>query len=149
MASLNKVMLMGNLGRDPELRYTQSNQAVANFSIATSETWKDKGGEKQERTEWHKITVWGKQAESCANYLRKGRPVLVEGKLQTREWEDKDGNKRFTTEIVAERVLFLGSRESSGIDGDDGGPSESDRYQRRGRKQDDEPPPIEDGDIPF
>ena len=115
MASVNKVILIGNLGRDPELRYTQSGSAVTNFTLATNEKWKDKEGNNQERTEWHRVVVWGKSAENCAQYLQKGRSVYVEGKLQTREWEGKDGNKRYTTEIVAQAVQFLGGRgESAG-----------------------------------
>ncbi|MBW1685814.1 MAG: single-stranded DNA-binding protein [Deltaproteobacteria bacterium] len=110
MASVNRVTLIGNLGRDPELRYTQSGQAVTNFSIATNEKWKDKDGQLQERTEWHRINVWGKSAENCAQYLAKGRSVYIEGRIQTREWEDKEGNKRQTTEIVAQFVQFLGGR---------------------------------------
>jgi single-strand DNA-binding protein len=117
MASVNKVILVGNLGRDPELRYIQSGQAVANFSLATNEKWKDKDGNNQERTEWHRIVVWGKSAENCAQYLQKGRSVYIEGKLQTREWEDKEGSKRSTTEIVAQAVQFLGGR--GGTAGDD------------------------------
>ena len=109
MASVNKVILIGNLGNDPEKRVTGTGQTVANFNIATNEQWKDKSGAKQERTEWHKIVVWGLQAENCAQYLSKGRPVYVEGRLQTREWQDKDGNKRWTTEIIAQNVKFLGS----------------------------------------
>ena len=114
MASVNKVILVGNLGRDPELRYIQSGQAVANFSVATNERWKDKEGNKQERTEWHRIIVWGKSAENCAQYLQKGRSVYVEGRLQTRDWEDKEGNKRTTTEIVAQTVQFIGGRGGTG-----------------------------------
>ncbi len=109
MASVNKVILIGNLGTDPEVRYTPSGSAVANFNIATNESWKDKNGQDQERTEWHKIVVWGKQAENCGEYLKKGRPVYVEGRLQTREWNDKEGNKRYTTEVVATTVQFLGT----------------------------------------
>jgi single-strand DNA-binding protein len=116
MASVNKVILVGNLGRDPELRYIQSGQAVANFSVATNEKWKDKDGNNQERTEWHRVIVWGKSAENCAQYLQKGRPVYVEGKLQTRDWEDREGNKRTTTEIVAQVVQFLGGRGGAGSD---------------------------------
>ena len=108
MASVNRVTLIGNLGRDPELRYTQSGQAVTNFSVATNEKWKDKDGQLQERTEWHRINVWGKSAENCAQYLSKGRSVYIEGRLQTRDWEDREGNKRQTTEVVAQRVQFLG-----------------------------------------
>ncbi len=114
MASVNKVILIGNLGRDPELRFVQSGQAVANFTLATNDRWTDREGKPQERTEWHRIVVWGKQAENCANYLSKGRPVYIEGRLQTREWEDKEGQKRQTTEVVAQIVQFLGSRDAGG-----------------------------------
>jgi single-strand DNA-binding protein len=114
MASVNKVILVGNLGRDPELRYTQGGQAVANFTLATNEKWSDKQGNAQERTEWHRIVVWGKQGENCAQYLQKGRSCYIEGRLQTREWEDKDGNKRTTTEINAQTVQFLGGRGGAG-----------------------------------
>ncbi len=110
MASVNKVILIGNLGRDPELRYTKSGQAVANFSIATNDRWTDKQGQQQERTEWHRIVTWGKTAELCAQYLSKGRSAYIEGALQTREYEDKEGIKRYTTEVVAQRVQFLGGR---------------------------------------
>ncbi len=109
MASLNKVMLIGNLGQDPEVRFTPAGQAVATFNIATSERWTDKAGQKQEKTEWHRIVVWGKTAENCKEYLSKGRPVFVEGRLQTREWTDKEGKKRYTTEVVASLVQFLGT----------------------------------------
>ncbi|MAI26208.1 MAG: single-stranded DNA-binding protein [Myxococcota bacterium] len=109
MAGVNKVILLGNLGRDPELRYTQSGQAVANFTLATSENWNDKSGERVEKTEWHRVVVWGKVAELCSQYLSKGRSVYLEGRIQTREWEDKEGQKRFTTEVNAQTVQFLGS----------------------------------------
>ena len=109
MASINKVILIGNLGRDPEVRYTTNGKAVANFTMATTEKWKDAQGERQEKTEWHRIVVWGKQAEIAGEYLRKGRSVYVEGSLQTREWTDRDGNKRYTTEINAQRFQMLGS----------------------------------------
>jgi single-strand DNA-binding protein len=105
---VNKVILIGNLGSDPEVRYTQSGQAVAHFNIATTDAWTDKNGQTQERTEWHRIVVWAKQAENCAKYLSKGRQVYLEGRLQTRDWQDKEGNKRQTTEIVANDVQFLG-----------------------------------------
>lgn len=109
MASgINKVILIGRLGKDPEVRYTTSGGAVTNFTMATSESWTDKGGQKQERTEWHRIVVWGKLGELCGQYLAKGRQAFVEGRLQTREWQDKDNNKRYTTEIVAMNVQFLG-----------------------------------------
>ncbi|NRA03075.1 MAG: single-stranded DNA-binding protein [Myxococcales bacterium] len=121
MAGLNKVMLIGNLGRDPELRYTQSGQAVANFTLATNENWKNKSGEREERTEWHRLVVWGRQAEVARDYLAKGRQIFVEGRIQTREWEDKEGQKRTTTEVVVNHFVMLGrkdgaeaGRESSG-----------------------------------
>jgi single-strand DNA-binding protein len=106
--SVNKVILVGNLGKDPEVRYTQTGSAVANFSIATSEQWNDRDGKKQERTEWHNIVVWGKQAEHCGQYLSKGRQVYIEGSIRTRSYDDKSGNKRYITEIVAQRIQFLG-----------------------------------------
>ncbi len=112
--SLNKVMLIGNLGSDPEVRYTQGGAAVANFNIATNEKWTNKQGEPQERTEWHKIVVWGRVAENCGKYLSKGRSVYVEGSIQTREWDDKDGNKRYTTEVNARTVQFLSGGTSAG-----------------------------------
>lgn len=109
MASgVNKVILIGNLGSDPELRHTQSGQAVCEFRLATNEAWTDKQGQRQERTEWHRIIVWGKHGEACAKYLAKGRMAYVEGKLQTRSWEDKEGIKRYTTEVIAQSVQFLG-----------------------------------------
>jgi len=110
MGSLNRVILIGNLGRDPEVKYLPSGQAVANFSVATNERWQNKEGKTEERTEWHRIVVYGKQAENCGEYLSKGRSVCIEGRLQTREWDDKNGQKRSTTEIVANRVVFLGSK---------------------------------------
>ena len=114
MAGINKVILIGRLGRDPEVRYTPDGTAVANFSIATSDEWRDKeSGEKRERTEWHRIVAWRKLGELCGEYLAKGRQVYIEGKLQTRDWQDKDGNKRYTTEIVASDVQFLSPKESS------------------------------------
>ncbi len=108
--SVNKVILVGRLGKDPEVRYLDSGKAVANFSLATSETWRDQGGEKQEKTEWHKVQAWGKLAEICGQYLTKGSQVYVEGRIQTRDWEDKDGNKRYTTEIVANTMQMLGAK---------------------------------------
>ncbi|HPW46005.1 MAG TPA: single-stranded DNA-binding protein [bacterium] len=113
--SVNKVILVGRLGTDPEKLVTGSGRSVAKFNLATSETWKDKSGQKQEKTEWHRIVVWGAQAENCAQYLSKGRQVYIEGKLQTRQWDDKEGKKRYTTEVVAQSVQFLGSKgDSSG-----------------------------------
>lgn len=106
---INKVILIGNLGKDPEVRFTPGGQAVANFNIATSESWNDKtSGQKVEKTEWHRIVVWGKLAELCGEYLKKGRQCYVEGRLQTREWTDKEGVKKYTTEVVANTVQFLG-----------------------------------------
>ena len=110
MASVNKVILIGNLGRDPEMRYLPSGDAVANFSIATTEKWKDKAGEMQEQTEWHRIAFFGRQAEICGEYLRKGSSVYIEGRLQTRKWTDKDNNERNSTEIRGDRMQMLGAR---------------------------------------
>jgi len=107
MSGVNRVILIGRLGRDPELKFTPAGKAVTNFTMATSETWKDDSGERQERTEWHKIQMWGKLAETAAKYLSKGSQVYIEGKLQTREWTDKDGQKRYTTEIVANNMTML------------------------------------------
>ena len=147
MASVNRVILIGNLGRDPELRYTAGGQPVASFSVATNERWNDREGKTQERTEWHRIVVWGKQAENCANYLQKGRTVYIEGRLQTREWEDKEGQKRQTTEVVAQTVQFLDKREGpprgAAGSGGPGAPSGS---------REPEPGPAPSGgsdDIPF
>ena len=121
MAGLNKVMLIGNLGRDPEIRYTQSGTAVVNFTIATSEQWNDRNsGERQERTEWHRIVVFGKQAEVCEKYLSKGSSIYIEGRLQTRSWE-KDGQTHYTTEIVATNFQFLGGRGGGDQGGGGGG----------------------------
>jgi single-strand DNA-binding protein len=144
MASVNRVILVGNLGRDPELRYTAGGQPVASFSVATNERWNDREGKTQERTEWHRIVVWGKQGENCANYLQKGRSVYIEGRLQTREWEDKEGQKRQTTEVVAQTVQFLDRRE--GAPRTPGGAGEP------GGSSDPEPGPAPSGgsdDIPF
>lgn len=110
MASLNKVQLIGSLGKDPEVKFTASGQAVANFSMATSEKFKAKSGEWEERTEWHNITLWGKLAEIAGEYLSKGKSVYIEGRLQTRKWQDKDGKDRYTTEIVADKMLMLGGK---------------------------------------
>jgi single-strand DNA-binding protein len=109
MASLNRVLLIGNLGADPELSYTPSGTAKATMRLATHEVWTNKSGEKGERTEWHRVIVWGRLAEICGEYLAKGRQIFIEGRLQTRSWEDRDGNKRWTTEIVASNMQMLGS----------------------------------------
>lgn len=116
-SGVNKVILVGNLGKDPEVRYTPGGQAVANFTIATNENWTDKQGQKQERTEWHRIVVWGKAAELCGEYLSKGRQVYIEGRLQTREWTNKEGQKQYTTEVVANPVggvVFLSGGDRGG-----------------------------------
>jgi len=114
MASVNKVILVGNLGRDPETRYTTGGDAVTNIRLATTDVWKDKNGEKQERTEWHNIVFYGRQAEIAGEYLKKGRQIYVEGRLQTRKWQDKEGQDRYTTEIIADRMQMLGTREGGG-----------------------------------
>jgi single-strand DNA-binding protein len=119
MASVNKVILVGNLGRDPEVRFMPNGEAVANFSIATTENWKDKSGVKQEKTEWHNIVMYRKLAEIAGEYLKKGRPVYVEGRLQTRKWE-KDGVTRYTTEIIADSMQMLGGRDGGGTSYDGG-----------------------------
>jgi single-strand DNA-binding protein len=132
---LNKAMIIGNLGADPELRTTTNGTSVCEMRIATNESWFDKSSnERKDRTEWHRITVWGKTAESCAKFLSKGSKAYVEGRIQTREWEDQSGSKRYTTEIVANSVQFLSTRgESSGPkSGGNGGP-----------------PPVDDSEIPF
>jgi single-strand DNA-binding protein len=151
MASVNKVILIGNLGRDPELRYTQSGQAVTNFSIATTERFGGReGGDPQERTEWHRIVTWGKTAENCAQYLAKGRSVYIEGSLRTRDWEDREGNKRQTTEISAQRVQFLGGPRSGGAPGPSGGGARGSGGGSTGAPEGGPPPPESGGDdIPF
>ena len=113
MASLNKVLLIGNLGKDPEVRYTASGTAVASFSLATSEKFKNKEGEWEERTEWHNVTLWGRLAEIAGEYLAKGKTVYIEGRLQTRKWQDKDGKDRYTTEIVGEKMQMLSRKDGS------------------------------------
>lgn len=139
MAGVNKIILVGRLGKDPEIRYTPSGAAVANFTVATSEEWKDKEtGERQERTEWHRIVAWRRLGEICGEYLHKGSQVYVEGRLQTRSWEDRDGNKRYTTEVIAQTMQMLGSagREGRGNAMDDRYPAE-------------EPIDVPEDDIPF
>ena len=143
MAGINKVILIGRLGRDPEVRYTPDGTAIANFSIATSEEWKDKAtGEKKERTEWHRIVAFRRLGEICGEYLSKGRQVYIEGRLQTRDWQDKDGVKRYTTEIVASQMQMLGSRESYDSRGTGG-------FQRDEIPPGSEFPNSQDDDIPF
>lgn len=114
MASVNKAILIGNLGSNPEIRYTPSGTAVANFSLATHEQWTGKDGEKSEKTEWHKIVAWGRLGEICGEYLKKGSQVFIEGRIQTRAWDDRDGNKRYTTEIIAQAMQMLGSAMKEG-----------------------------------
>lgn len=114
MASVNKVILVGNLGRDPEVRYMPNGEAVANFSIATTDNWKDKSGQRQERTEWHNIVMYRRLAEIAGEYLKKGRPVYIEGRLQTRKWQTKEGQDRYTTEIIADQMQMLGGRDGGG-----------------------------------
>lgn len=142
MGSVNKVILVGHLGRDAEVRVTPSGNPVANFSIATTEVWKDKSGQKQEKTEWHRVALWGKAAESLKEYLVKGKMIYVEGRLETRKWE-KDGVERYTTEVKADKITLLGG-------GGGGGGRSMDRGAS-GPSGGDEPPmePITDDDIPF
>lgn len=140
MASVNKVLLLGNLGRDPEVRFTQGGIPVANFTMATTDRWSDPSGEKKEKTEWHRIVVWGKQAEIAGEYLRKGRPVFVEGSLQTREWTDREGNKRYTTEVRAQRLQLLGRPDDRGAAAPAGTPAEDMGEPSGG---------FADDDIPF
>jgi single-strand DNA-binding protein len=134
---LNRVFIIGNLGRDPELRFTSNGRAFARFPVATSERWTDQEGNRQERTEWHNVVVWGKQAESCGQYLAKGRQVFVEGSIRSRQYDDKEGNKRYVTEVVARDVRFLGGRAGQDAGAGVGVPAG-------------EPvPAAEDDDIPF
>ena len=137
MASVNTVILVGNLGRDPEVRFMPNGEAVANFSIATTENWKDKSGVKQEKTEWHNIVMYRRLAEIAGEYLKKGRPVYIEGRLQTRKWE-KDGVTRYTTEIIGDQMQMLGSKEGGGQASYDGGMDQSggqDNYNQAGSSQ--------------
>ena len=138
MASVNKVILVGNLGSDPEVRYTPSGKAVANFTLATHEQWTGKDGEKGERTEWHKIVAWDRLGEICGEYLHKGKQIYIEGRLQTRSWEDRDGNKRYTTEIVAQIMQMLGSSAKQGK-----------AKTNEERFPEEEPISVPEDDIPF
>jgi single-strand DNA-binding protein len=148
MGSVNKVILVGNLGRDAELRYTPGGAAVATINMATTEVWNDKSGQRQEKTEWHRVILWGKTAESLTEYLTKGKQIYVEGKLQTRQWDDKDGNKRYTTEIKGDRVVLLGG-------GGGGGRGAASGSMDRGGDMGSHAPapdisePLTDDDIPF
>ena len=146
MGSVNKVILVGNLGRDAELRYTPGGAAVATLNLATTEVWNDRNNQRQEKTEWHRVILWGKQAESLQEYLTKGKQIYVEGRLQTRQWDDKDGNKRYTTEIKADRITLLGGGGGRGAAG-----ASVDRGSSSMAGGHDEPPmePITEDDIPF
>jgi single-strand DNA-binding protein len=147
MASVNKAILIGNLGKDPELRYTPSGQAVASFPLATSERYKDKEGNWQERTDWHNIVVWGRQGETVKEYLKKGRSAYVEGRIQTRSYDDREGNKKWITEIVASRVQFLGGRGEGDRSGGGQSASESEMPETAAVSE-----PLvnqEDDDLPF
>jgi single-strand DNA-binding protein len=126
MASVNKVILVGNLGRDPETRYMPDGGAITNISVATTDVWKDKSGEKQEKTEWHRVAFFGKLAEIAGDYLKKGSQVYVEGRLQTRKWQDKEGVDKYTTEVIADRMQMLGSRQGMGGGDRDSGSQERD-----------------------
>src|SRR4051794_14283021 len=170
MGSVNKVILVGNLGADPELKYTPSNRALCNLRIATTEVFKDKSGQKQEKTEWHRVTVWGDQAENCNKYLAKGRSVYIEGRLQTRSY-DKDGQKHYATDVVADKVVFLGSGSGGGGGGGGGEGGGGGGFRRGGGagagggggaggagggrgegpsdEMDQSGPPLSDDDIPF
>ncbi len=144
MGSVNKVILVGNLGRDAELRYTPGGAAVATLNLATTEVWNDRNNQRQEKTEWHRVIVWGKQAESLQEYLTKGKQIYVEGRLQTRQWDDKDGHKRYTTEIKTNRVTLLG--------GAGRGPGSGDMERATAPMSiGDETPlePMTEDDIPF
>jgi single-strand DNA-binding protein len=160
--SVNKVILVGRLGRDPETRYTGGGQAVANFSVATDESYKDKNGERQKRTEWHKIVVWGKQAEIAQQYLKKGSLIFIEGRIQSREWQDKEGQKRTSFEIVANNFRMLGGRSegaaAASAGGGAGSRSGGDDFESHPAPADDSyggggsqhsGPEISDEDIPF
>lgn len=143
MSGINKVILIGRLGQDPEVKAISSGNNVATFSLATSENWTDKDGQKQERTEWHRIVVWGRLAEICGKFLSKGRQAYVEGRLQTRSWEDQQGQKRYTTEIVASTVQFLGGSSERSTETSSGDPGPD--YQNFGS----EPSFDADEEIPF
>jgi single-strand DNA-binding protein len=152
MGSVNKVILVGNLGRDAELRYTPGGAAVATLNLATTEVWNDRNNQRQEKTEWHRVVLWGKPAESLQEYLVKGKQIYVEGRLQTRQWDDKDGNKKYTTEIKADRVTLLGGPGGGGgRGGGGGGMDRGGGSSGQGPGGGDEPPmePLTDDDIPF
>src|SRR5216117_231614 len=143
MGSVNKVILVGNLGRDAELRYTPGGAAVATINMATTEVWNDKAGQRQEKTEWHRVVLWGKTAESLNEYLTKGKQIYVEGRLQTRQWDDKDGNKRYTTEIRGDRIVLLGGGGGRGAPADRGDAGTHAPAPESASE------PLTDDDIPF
>ncbi len=152
--SVNKVILVGRLGRDPETRYTSGGQAVCNFTLATDETYKDRNGERQKRTEWHKIVVWAKQAEIAQQYLHKGSLIFVEGRIQTRQWDDREGQKRTTVEIVATNFRMLGGRGEGGMAAGAGAGAGSGEIEPQAAAaaagaEDLPSPEISDEDIPF
>jgi len=149
MRGVNKVILVGNLGRDPEVRYIKDGTAVANLRIATSENWNDANGQKQERTEWHRIVAWGKLAEIAKEYMTKGKQIYVEGRLQTRSWDDREGNKRYTTEVRADQILMLGTRgDSGGARGVPSSPDSPDSPDSQPQPPD-QPFQATDEDVPF
>jgi single-strand DNA-binding protein len=152
MAGVNKAILIGNLGKDPEIRYTQSGMAIANFTLATTDRFKNRDGEWEDRTEWHRVVFFGRTAEVCGEYLHKGKQVYVEGRIQTRKWEDKSGQERYTTEIVGDKMQMLG-RVDEGGSGGRGGSGQGGRGRRdssgRGSQGVSEPPMGPDDDIPF
>ncbi len=149
--SVNKVILIGNLGADPELRHTPGNVPVVNFTVATNESWVNRDGAREERTEWHRVVAWRKLAEICNEYLRKGTQVYIEGRLQTRTWEDQSGQKRYMTEIVADEMVILGGRGGGSGEGQMGGKAFSDDGPYGGDSFDDFQPPAGKGedDLPF
>lgn len=150
MGSVNKVLLLGRLGQDIELRYTPNGDAVGNCTMATSETWKDKGtGERKEKTEWHRLVIWGRRAEGLKDYLLKGTQIYVEGRLQTRQWEAKDGGKRSTTEVRVDSIEFVGGGRGTTERQTDNNPSPS-QQEQSGNQRDSAPPQeLTDDDIPF
>ncbi len=137
MPGLNKAILIGNLGKDPDARYTAGGTAVTKFTLATSESWTKKGGEKETRTEWHQIVAFGKLGEICGEYLTKGKQVYIEGRIQTNKWEDREGIERWTTEIVAAQMIMLGNKSGQG------------GQRRTSRRQDEAPEPVKEDGIPF
>lgn len=147
--SVNRVFLVGRLGRDPEMRYTSAGQAVCNFSLATDETYRDRNGERQKRTEWHKIVVWGKQAEIAQQYLKKGSLIFIEGRIQSRQWDDKEGQKRTSFEIVANNFRMLGGRGEAPAGTAAGAPTEVEAPAPAAGEEPAAGPEISDEDIPF